>query len=68
MPDIPKIRDEILGQFMQFIGNIDDAALGKLIKDYATETSHNNWDGWEDIESDGACQLLLDIMMFHKHS
>lgn len=49
-------------EFTQFMDNMTDDSLGKLLKNYLEDTQFNNWDGWDPKDIPGACALLEDIM------
>lgn len=48
----------------KYFASLSDEQLGKLMKEYISETNWNSWDGFRKREIRGALTVLRDVMIY----
>jgi hypothetical protein len=50
------------------LNQIDDAVLGKLVKEYIGESLHGSWEGYRSSDLTGMRRMFTDMILYHRHS
>lgn len=51
-------------KFEKFINGLDDADLGKLVKEYIGESNNGGWEGYEKRDFRGIINLMKDMKLY----